>query len=404
MRICLVYHGGEFPPAERIEKMAATLTQAGHQIYLLCNNYGDHALSEEQIGDVHTVRVRPTFGIRKLNKILKFPVFLNPLWILQLFMMVRWFKIDAIQVIDLPLAGAAYFIGRVLGLPVLMDMWENYPEALKGWAKGNWKTRVFKNPKVARFVELWLVPRFDHVFVVVEEQKERLVADGVKEKRISVVTNAVDIKMFTGGAIRTDTPLNAEPGTFKLLYVGKITIERGLEDIIRAIALLRERMNFVRFYIAGDGAYEQNLRHLVEDLQVSDAVKFTGFVRFSDIQSYVRNSDVCVVPHLNNDFINTTMPNKLFQFMAMSKPVLVSNSKPLARVVRECSCGFVFESGNPADAARAITEAHESRMDASIGERGMKCVEARYTWDKVSTELTRVYDMFESRTQRESIA
>jgi hypothetical protein len=39
MKICMMYHG-EFPPAERIEKIAKTLTAAGHKIYLLCNNYG----------------------------------------------------------------------------------------------------------------------------------------------------------------------------------------------------------------------------------------------------------------------------------------------------------------------------------------------------------------------------
>ena len=73
MKICLVYHG-EFPPAERIEKIAKTLTAAGHRIYLLCNNYGKYSHSEEVIGDVYTIRIRPLIRSRKLAKVVKFPV------------------------------------------------------------------------------------------------------------------------------------------------------------------------------------------------------------------------------------------------------------------------------------------------------------------------------------------
>ncbi len=390
MKICLVYHG-EFPPAERIEKIAKTLTAAGHKIYLLCNNYGKFGGSEEVVGDVHVIRIRPLIRTRKLAKVIKFPVFLSPLWLGELYAAVRRHGINAIQVIDLPIAGAGWAIGRLLGLPVVMDMWENYPEALKGWASMSLTTRIFKNPAVARQVELWLMPRLDHTFVVVEEQKERLIQDGVAPERVSVVTNAVDVELFTGAAIRSDTPLDSEPDTYKLLYVGFLTIERGLDDIIRALRLLRDRLPFVRFYMAGDGTYERRLREIVAEEGVADMVRFTGWVPFRDIHSYILKSDLCVVPHLNNDFINTTFPNKLFQYMLMAKPSLVSDAKPLARVVRECNCGFVFRSGDPADAARAILEAYDARNDASIGARGRRCVEEKYTWDHVSSELGRVW-------------
>jgi glycosyltransferase involved in cell wall biosynthesis len=391
MRICLVYHG-EFPPAERIEKIAKTLTAAGHKIFLLCNNYGKFTASEEVVGDVFTIRVRPQIRSRSISRIVKFPAFVSPLWLAELYLACRRHRIDAIQVIDLPLAGAAWAVGRLLGIPVVMDMWENYPEALKGWASMDWRRKIFKNPAVARHVELWLMPRLDHIFVVVEEQKERLIEDGVDPERISVVTNAVDVEMFTGSALRSDTPLDSEPGTYKLLYVGFLTIERGLDDIIRALPLLRNRIPSLRLFLAGEGSYEPRLRTIVAEEGVSDMVRFAGWVPFRDIHSWIAKSDLCVVPHLNNTFINTTFPNKLFQYMLMGKPSLVSNAKPLARVVRECDCGFVFRSGDPADAAAAILKAYEARHDATIGGRGRRCVEAKYTWDHVAPELVRVWD------------
>jgi glycosyltransferase involved in cell wall biosynthesis len=295
-------------------------------------------------------------------------------------------------------------VARLVGVPVILDMWENYPEALKGWAELDWTRRFFKNPAVARAVELWLTPRMDHIFVVVEEQKDRLIEDGVQAERVSVVTNAVDIDMFTGAGLRPDTPLDAEPDAYKLLYAGFITVERGLDDIVRALRLLRGRIPSIRFYIAGSGSYEPHLKRLIEQEGVGDLVRLTGWVPFADIHSYIAKSDLCVVPHVNNTFINTTMPNKIFQYMLMGKPVLVSNAKPLARVALECSAGFVFESGNPADAAAMIEKAYHARHDTSIGERGRQCVKAKYTWDKVAPPMVELYERLQSRMQQSTVA
>lgn len=391
MRIGIIYHGAEFPPSERIEKTAKTLTAAGHEIFLICNNDGRFPLSEEQVGEVHVLRVRPTFHNVALNKIVKFPAPFNPLWLAQIAGAIRRFKLQALQVVDVPLAAAALHLGRLFHLPVVMDMWENYPEALRGWAQHNWKTRVFKNPDVARKVELHVVRRVDHIFTVVEEQKLRLIDDGVPEDRISVVTNGVDLDLFLQTPVRHDTPMDAEPDHYKLLYVGELTIERGLDDIIRAIKFVKDAIPAIRFYIAGTGSYEPHLRRVVEEEQAGPFIHFLGWLPFREIHSYVVKSDLCLVPHVYNDFINTTIPNKLFQYMAMAKPVLVSHAKPLARIVRECDCGFVFESRNPRDAADRILQAYQARGDENIGQRGRACAEQRYTWQHASAGLVECY-------------
>jgi glycosyltransferase involved in cell wall biosynthesis len=388
MRICLLYQA-EFPPAERIEKVARTLSGAGHEVVLLCNAYGKRQ-SRDRVGCLDVERVWPTFRSRLINRIVKFPVFLNPLWIAQLIGIIRRRRIDAIQVIDIPLAPAAYAVGRAFRIPVVMDMWENYPEALRGWATRDWKVRLFKNPAVARAVERFVSPRVDQVFVVVEEQRERLIGEGVPPERISVVTNAIDVGMFTGGA-PVPTPLD-DDGAYKLLYVGFITIERGLDDVIRALRNLKAVGLPVRFYIAGSGNYEPELRALAHSEGVADLVRFTGFVPFGQIQSYIAKSDLCVIPHVRSAFINTTMPNKLFQYMLMGKPVLVSDAKPLARVTRECRCGFVFESGNPESAAAMIRTAYETRNDTSLGERGRQALLEKYTWDRAARPLLDYYN------------
>src|SRR5689334_21527528 len=245
MRICLVYQV-EFPPAERIEKVARKLAAASHDVVLLCNNYNEQDSPPERVGALDVERLWPTFRSRAINKILKFPVFLNPVWVTQMMSLVQRRHIDAIQVIDVPLAPAALAIGRAYGIPVVMDMWENYPEALKGWAQHDWKVRLFKNPAIARLVERFVTPRLDHIFVVVEEQRDRLVSEGVAPERISVVTNAIDVNRFTRRGTSNRTPLDDDPDIYKLLYVGFITVERGLNDIVRGLRTIKQQCLPVR--------------------------------------------------------------------------------------------------------------------------------------------------------------
>jgi glycosyltransferase involved in cell wall biosynthesis len=396
MRICLLYQG-EFPPAERIEKIAKTLATAGHELVLLCNDYGRSGLAFERTGALEIVRVRPTFGNRILNKILKFPVFCNPLWLAQLILVVRRRRIDAIQVIDVPLAIGAWAVARAFGIPVVMDMWENYPEALRGWARLDWKVRVFKNPTVARMVEKFVTPRMDHVFVVVDEQRQRLIDEGVAPKRVSVLTNAVEVESFGSLGAPVATPLDGDPDQYKMLYVGYVTVERGLDDIVRALPRLKSRGLPIRLYIAGTGNYEAHLRELARAEGVEDLVRFAGWVPFDCIKFFLAKSDLCLIPHVRSKFIDTTIPNKLFQYMMMAKPILVSDARPLARVVQETSCGFVFRSGDPESAAAAIEAAYAARADASIGERGRQAALANYTWDRVARTLTDFYAGLEAR-------
>lgn len=398
MRIGILYHGAEFPPSERIEKTARSLAADGHEVFLICNNDGRHARDEEQVGPVHVLRVGPTFSSRTANKILKFPAPFNPLWLARIVGAIRRFRLEAIQVVDIPLALAALYLGRLFGLPVVLDMWENYPEALRGWAQHNWKTRLFKNPRVARAVEIHTVRRVDHIFTVVEEQSERLVADGVSPARISVVTNGVDLDLFLQAPAPAATALDDEPDAYKLLYVGELTVERGLGDIIRAMKYLSADIPSVRLYLAGTGNYEQHLRRIVEEERAQPFVRFLGWLPFQVIHAYVAQSDLCLVPHVYNDFINTTIPNKLFQYMAMGKPALVSHARPLARIVRAAGCGFVFQSGDPEDAARQIRAAYERRHDPSIGERGRLSATRDYTWDSAAAGLLACYRRLAQKT------
>ena len=96
-------------------------------------------------------------------------------------------------------------------------------------------------------------------------------------------------------------------------------------------------------------------------------------------------SDLALVPHAPNDQTNATLPHKLFQYMARSKPVLVSSCPPLAKHVRAADSGFVFKAGDERDCARAIQAAFDNTADlARLGENGRRYVTETMNWELVS--------------------
>src|ERR1035437_5899407 len=93
----MVYQASDLAACERIEKMSRTLASGGHEAILLCNDYADAPAGEERLGAIPVTRVGPRFASRRLSRILKFPLFLNPLWVLQMAATVKRFQADAIQ-------------------------------------------------------------------------------------------------------------------------------------------------------------------------------------------------------------------------------------------------------------------------------------------------------------------
>ena len=83
--------------------------------------------------------------------------------------------------------------------------------------------------------------------------------------------------------------------------------------------------------------------------------------------------DVNVIPHQSNGHTDHTIPHKLFQGMMTGKPILVSSSTPLKRVVETCNSGLVFKAGDENDFAKKVDELYLNKeLCATLGANGKK--------------------------------
>lgn len=388
LKVCILLQS-DFPPDIRFSKEARSLAKAGYEVHLLCNNKKNLPESDKwQDIFIHRLKYYPALGGR-CNRSLNTPLFFSPVWIMKLITLHKLYRFDLFHVINLPLAPLAIMVGRLFHLPVIYDMYETYPEAIKTWGlKG--LSALIRNPHVAQFLDGICMRQADRLIVVVEEAKKRLVKLGVEESKIYLVENSVDLEAFM--SIDISPEVKNRSGDYLITYTGLFSAERGIETAIRAMPFILKNMPSARLVLVGSGPSLGWLKKMAQEEGPAERIDFVGWVDYRLFPSYIHISDVCVIPHPSNPFIDTTIPNKLFEYMALGKPVVVSDAKPLKRIITECQCGEVFESSSPKAFAEAILKIY--RADKPYGKNGRQAVLNKYNWEISSRTLLEVYNRF----------
>ncbi len=393
-----------YPADVRILKEAAALTSAGHPVYLLClRRKGEPAV--EQSEHIHITRLnagKTNFGLAFWDAVMatsfEHPVFKNklPKWISE-------HHIDVLHVHDLPLAGTALSLKRKLNIPVIADFHENYPDALQVWFEwkknplAHLKNKLFMNPRRWKKHEERTVKEADYVIAVVDEMKDRIINDyRVDPKKIVVVTNSEE-KSFLDQPVEPDV-YKDYTGRFIITYTGGIGPHRGIDTAIEAMQYLKDKP--VVLLVAGFGNHTvmNNLQRLADSLRVSDQVYFLGRQPFSRFYSLMHFADVNLIPHKSTPHTDNTIPHKLFQGMMAGKPMLVSSSAPLKRIIEKTQAGLVFKAGDAKDLSEKIIELMSApRLCRQLGEQGIHATTGGgMNWETDQKQLLALYQALAS--------
>lgn len=371
----------EYPWDVRLEKVMRSLTEGGHDVHLAARNRRREPLVEE-LAEATVHRMTPWNALgSKGDAMSQFPAFMNPRWISHLVRTGKKCGADVILVRDLPLAPAAVAVGRMIGVPVVLDMAENYAEMMRDiWTSGRQKPFdwIVRNPAIVSKIEHWSLAHLDHVIVVVEESGERLVGLGLDPERVTVVCNTPLPSRIPSPDALAD---RSEGGKLRLVYLGLLEKPRGIDAVLDGIDELRKEGIDLFLDIIGGGMEEADFKAKAERMGLmGDFVKFHGVLPYEEALAVFRASHIGVVPHFAVESWNTTIPNKLFDYMSHALPVITSDAKPAARVVREEGSGEVFRSDDSEDFARAVRALQDHDLRVEIGERGRNAVLDRYNW------------------------
>lgn len=240
------------------------------------------------------------------------------------------------------------------------------------------------------------------------KQTRRIVAytkgmfDGkIDASKVDLVTGAVDTETFrpnedSGRRIRERYGLT---GSQVIGYSGTFQEWHGLDELLGAAGGLLQRFPNLKFLMVGP--YYKETQARAEKAGLADAFVFTGPVSYGEVPSYLNACDVLVAPYNPNKISSSEQvrkhglgsPLKVFEYMAVGKPVVTTDVKPISDPIRDGKTGILVPVGD----ARALEEAlvmllRNREAAATMGAAARSSVASEYSWQRVAKQLEGIFE------------
>jgi glycosyltransferase involved in cell wall biosynthesis len=254
-------------------------------------------------------------------------------------------------------------------------------------------------------VQRWACQFADCVLVNADAVRDWLIGEGYDESKIAVIRNGVDLTRFTTPAdparIRRELAI---PGDAPLVVVvSRLTRLKGLEQLIEATALLRERHPDARVLIVGETApsetaYLAELQGRAEQHRVSDRVIFMGLR--SDVPALLAAADVSVMPSLNE-----ALSNVLLESMAAGAPTVATRVGGTPEALVDGATGLMVPPGDARAIADAVSRLLIDRALADrLGRGARQIIRDQFSVERMVSATEHLYLELLARKQPELIA
>jgi len=205
-------------------------------------------------------------------------------------------------------------------------------------------------------------------------------------------TNAFDPKKFDRDHLRNKFGI---PGDKKVVvFLGTPRPYKGIEDLVEAISLLKDNRILLMLVGLGEDSYSQRVKALVCSKLGNKRVRLFGLQPFEKVPEFLAISDVVVIPQRRNLATIGQVPAKVFDAMAMAKPIIATRVSDLPKILD--GCGWIVNPENPDQLAKAIQYVfdHPGEAEEMGWKAREKCVE-QYSWDAMEKILLGIFRKYE---------
>ncbi len=376
----------DFPPDTRVENEIYSLIKENMEVYIACYTFKNRPLIEKKDG--YTIYRKKISILTYKSSIgaLKLPFYFN-FWRRFIKRVIEKHEFDAVHIHDLPLLKIGIEIKEEYNVKLIVDLHENWPAALReATHTKSLLGRILSSNNQWIKYELEGLQNADYIITVVEEMSDRIAALSIKNKKIIVVPNTIQIDRFVTGNYAPDI------NYITLFYAGGINIHRGLQIVIAGMQELYKKFSNIRLWIVGKGSYIENLKKLAVKMDVSDKITFFGWKNLQEIADLLSQSDIALIPHLKSEQTDNSSPNKIFQYMYAGKPIIASNCNSIVRILNETGTGITYEHDSPSAFNNAVNELLTNREKLETSKlNGPKYVINKYNWESTSRSLLSIY-------------
>jgi glycosyltransferase involved in cell wall biosynthesis len=226
------------------------------------------------------------------------------------------------------------------------------------WPKSAVDLGAIEHPSLIDFaegIETAIYREAERVVIVSESFREHIVDRGIPSNDIHFIPNGIDPDFLDESVerdVRAEYDLRED---FVVGYVGTHGMSHGLDVVLEVARRFQESEVFddVTFLFVGDGARKPDLQEQAEAWGL-DNVTFVPVQPREEIPSFYRACDVCLVPLRDKPVFKTVLPSKMFEIMAVGRPMIVSIGGEAERVVSEGNAGLCIPPESPDELVDAI--------------------------------------------------
>lgn len=316
-------------------------------------------------------------------------------------------SIETLRFRGFKIAGKAVYLGVIPKL-----LLQRNPDVIHSWVSGFFSTFVTgylkkikryplvvvadfdiagPDPSLLKKPYFWLYIKIptnmaDVILTFTEQEKEELSKRfGIKKEKIEVLPIGINYEKFSSKPKKNMRKELALEGKFIVLNVSYVVPKKNLEAIIKAIgAIGYEDLVFLHVGNVLDREYKKTLIKLIEDLKLTDQVKFIGKIKRDELYDYYKIADVFVQTGHKESY---AIP--ILEAMASGIPVITTKVGIAYNVIKDGETGFIIDDEKEiADKISLLID--DTQLRKEIGARS-KMVAKEYDWNLIITKLESIY-------------
>ncbi len=380
------------PGGTRHHELARHLAQEGHQVTIIASpisyltGTGEEKRVRKQIDDLGVTIIR-SYTLPALHRSFVWRVFSFLSFMISSFLnglFVR--KVDLVWGTTPPIfqGPTAWLLARLKGVPFLLevrDLWPAFAVAVG----------VLKNKlliRLSEWLERFLYRHADHVMVNSPGYLAHVRERGAEE--ISLIPNGADPDMFdpaeNGQDFRKKHGLEEH---FIALYAGAHGMSNDLDVVLDAAVHLKNAP-MIQFVLLGAGKEKERLQAKAHRQNLEN-IRFLAPVPKTEMKTALAAADACIAILKPIELYKTTYPNKVFDYMAAGRPIILAIDGEVRKVVESANAGLAVPPGDPAAMAEAVRQlAANPQIRCKMGMNGRQYIEVHFSRAKLADKFTQL--------------
>ncbi len=249
--------------------------------------------------------------------------------------------------------------------------------------------------RLTKWLETMVFKQAHAITTICHGLRSDIISRGLREDKITVIPNAVDIDKFSFGA-DADAVLRQQLGLDNCVvlgFIGSFYAYEGLLLLLEALPKMIAEKPQTRLLLVGGGPQETAVKQKIAALGLENQVKWVGRVPHDQVQAYYNQVDIFVYPRLSMRLTELVTPLKPLEAMAQGRLVVASDVGGHRELIKDGHNGRLFQAGNATDLADTVLNLLDNPAQwPELRRAGRQFVEQERNWVKSVGHYQGIYN------------